>query len=142
MIDWAELTLLRSLVGGVLIGMSASILILLNGRIAGISSILGGLLNPKKNDIIWRLAFLSGLAIAPIAYRTAHPLPSVSVSASTTTLIIAGLLVGIGTRYGSGCTSGHGVCGIARVSFRSIVATLTFMLAGVLAVLLVRMLTQ
>lgn len=142
MIDWAEVALLRALVGGMLIGVSASILVLLNGRIAGISGILGGLLTPKKNDILWRLAFLFGLVIAPIIFRTVHPLPSISVSASGTTLVIAGLLVGIGTRCGSGCTSGHGVCGIARLSSRSIVATLTFMLAGILAVLLVHQLTH
>ncbi len=142
MIDWAEVTPLASLIGGILVGIAASLLILLNGRIAGISGILGGLLNPKKNDVYWRLAFLSGLIIAPIIYRTVHPLPSVSVNAGSTTLIIAGLLVGIGTRYGSGCTSGHGICGIAKLSPRSIAATLAFMLAGAFTVLLARQLAQ
>ncbi len=142
MIDWAEVTPLASLIGGILIGIATSMLILLNGRIAGISGILGGLLNPKKKDVYWRLAFLSGLIIAPIIYRTVHPLPSVSVNAGSTTLIIAGLLVGIGTRYGSGCTSGHGICGIAKLSPRSIAATLAFMLAGGFTVLLARQLSQ
>ncbi len=142
MIDWAEVTPLASLIGGILIGIATSMLILLNGRIAGISGILGGLLNPKKKDVYWRLAFLFGLIIAPIIYRTVHPLPSVSVNAGSTTLIIAGLLVGIGTRYGSGCTSGHGICGIAKLSPRSIAATLAFMLAGAFTVLLARQLSQ
>jgi uncharacterized membrane protein YedE/YeeE len=141
LIDWAEVTPLSSLIGGMLIGTSASLLILLNGKIAGVSGILGGLLQPNKDDISWRLAFLSGLVIAPVIYRVAHPLPSVTVNATSTTVMIAGFLVGIGTRYGSGCTSGHGVCGIARLSSRSIAATLTFMLAGVVTVLLIRHLT-
>lgn len=140
MIDWAEVTPLASLIGGIMIGVATSMLILLNGRVTGISGILGDLLNPKNNDTHWRLAFLSGLIVSPIIYRAFHPLPSVSINAGSMTLIIAGLLVGLGTRYGSGCTSGHGVCGIARLSPRSIAATLIFMLTGVLTVLLVRQL--
>lgn len=142
MLNWVEVTPLTSLMGGMLIGGAASILILLNGRIAGISGILGGLLNPQKNDIVWRLAFLFGLVISPVIYSTVHPLPSVTVNAGSKTIIIAGILVGIGTRYGSGCTSGHGVCGISRLSPRSVAATFAFIIAGAFAVFLVRQLSQ
>jgi len=140
MINWAEFTPLNSLLGGMLIGLAASLLILLNGRIAGISGILGGLLTAKGNDTNWRLAFLSGLIVAPLIYGAVHALPAVTINAGNTTIIIAGLLVGIGTRYGSGCTSGHGVCGIARLSPRSIAATCAFILAGVVTVFLARQL--
>ncbi|MFA6178985.1 MAG: YeeE/YedE family protein [Candidatus Methylopumilus sp.] len=140
MINWAEFTPLNSLLGGMLIGLAASMLILLNGRIAGISGILGGLLTAKGNDTNWRLAFLSGLIVAPLLYGAVHALPAVTINAGNTTIIIAGLLVGIGTRYGSGCTSGHGVCGIARLSPRSIAATCIFILAGVVTVFLARQL--
>lgn len=140
MINWAEFTPLNSLLGGVLIGLAASMLILFNGRIAGISGILGGLLTAKGNDTNWRLAFLSGLIVAPLLYGAVHVLPAVTINAGNTTIIIAGLLVGIGTRYGSGCTSGHGVCGIARLSPRSIAATCAFILAGVVTVFLARQL--
>jgi len=140
MINWAEFTPLNSLLGGMLIGVAASMLILFNGRIAGISGILGGLLTAKGNDTNWRLAFLSGLIVAPLIYGAVHALPAVTINASNTTIVIAGLLVGIGTRYGSGCTSGHGVCGIARLSPRSIAATCAFILAGVVTVFLARQL--
>jgi len=140
MINWAEFTPLNSLLGGMLIGLAASLLILLNGRIAGISGILGGLLTAKGNDTNWRLAFLSGLIVAPLIYGAVHALPAVTINAGNTTILIAGLLVGIGTRYGSGCTSGHGVCGIARLSPRSIAATCAFILAGVVTVFLARQL--
>ncbi|MGZ8252106.1 MAG: YeeE/YedE family protein [Methylophilaceae bacterium] len=140
MINWAEFTPPNSLLGGMLIGLAASMLILLNGRIAGISGILGGLLTAKGNDTNWRLAFLSGLIVAPLLYGAVHVLPAVTINAGNTTIIIAGLLVGIGTRYGSGCTSGHGVCGIARLSPRSIAATCIFILAGVVTVFLARQL--
>lgn len=142
MINWSEFTPVSSLIGGILIGTSASLLILLNGKIAGISGIVGGLMNPQKNDIFWRLAFLLGLVIAPVIYRTIHALPRVTVNTGSTTLIIAGLLVGVGTRYGSGCTSGHGVCGISRLSPRSIAATLAFMSAGAFSVVLIRQFSQ
>lgn len=142
MINWPEFTPVSSLIGGVLIGTSASLLILLNGKIAGISGIVGSLLHPQRNDNFWRLAFVFGLVIAPVIYRAIHPLPSVTVNAGSTTLIIAGLLVGIGTRYGSGCTSGHGICGISRLSPRSIAATLVFMSAGAFSVILVRQFAQ
>ena len=137
-IDWAHFTPWMSLAGGILIGISAALFILFNGRIAGISGILGGLLHPVQNDILWRVAFLAGLVIAPLLFGMLAPMPIAQVDAGTVTLIVAGLLVGIGTRYGSGCTSGHGVCGISRLSPRSVVATAAFMAAGFAAVFFVR----
>ncbi len=137
-IDWTHFTPWTSLAGGMLIGISAAIFILFNGRIAGISGILGGLLRPVRNDVLWRAAFIAGLIIAPVAYGMLAPLPAVQVDADTATLVAAGLLVGIGTRYGSGCTSGHGVCGVSRLSPRSLVATATFMAAGFATVYIVR----
>jgi hypothetical protein len=137
-IDWAHFTPWSSLIGGMLIGVAAAMFLLVNGRIAGISGILGGLLRPAKGDIGWRIAFVLGLVIAPLAYSLAAPLPTVQVDAGTLTLIAAGLLVGIGTRYGSGCTSGHGICGLSRLSPRSLVATAAFMLAGFAMVFVVR----
>lgn len=138
MIDWANFTPWSSLAGGLLIGLAAAMFLLFNGRIAGISGIVGGLLRPVKGDIFWRIAFVLGLVLAPIVFSLIAPLPEVIVEADNTLLIIAGLLVGIGTRYGSGCTSGHGVCGISRLSPRSLVATAAFMLAGFITVLVVR----
>jgi uncharacterized membrane protein YedE/YeeE len=138
MIDWTNFTPWASLAGGVLIGVAAAMLLLLSGRIAGISGILGGLLEWPKGDISWRLAFLLGLVAAPLAYSLVAPLPVVQVDAGTGTLVVAGLLVGIGTRYGSGCTSGHGVCGLSRLSPRSLAATAAFMLAGFATVFVVR----
>lgn len=137
-IDWAGFTPYSSLSGGILIGLATASLLLLNGRIAGISGILGGLLRPAKGDISWRVAFIVGLIFSPFAFRLAAPLPATQVNTDTMTLIIAGLLVGLGTRYGSGCTSGHGVCGISRLSPRSMVATASFMLAGFVTVFIVR----
>ena len=138
MIDWLHFTPWRSLAGGMLIGVATAALLLFNGKIAGISGILGGLLRPRQGDIAWRLAFLSGLLAAPLLYGLAAPLPEVRIDASLTTLIVAGLLVGAGTRYGSGCTSGHGVCGLSRLSPRSMVATAAFMLSGFATVYAVR----
>lgn len=137
-IDWPHFTPWASLGGGVLIGASAALLVLLNGRIAGISGILGGLLRPMRGDVYWRIAFVLGVVIAPLAFGMFIPLPSVQIDAATSTLIAAGLLVGIGTRYGSGCTSGHGVCGLSRLSPRSMVATAAFMMAGFVIVFVVR----
>src|SRR5258706_9037151 len=133
-IDWNAFTPATALVGGVLIGVAAAILVLMNGRIAGISGIVGGLTRPKSGEVAWRVAFLAGLIAAPLAYAAFTSLPRVTIDATYPELIIAGLLVGLGTRYGSGCTSGHGVCGISRLSPRSLVATLTFMAAGFLMV--------
>lgn len=137
-IDWANFTPWLSLAGGVLIGLATAMFLLLNGRIAGISGILGGLLRPTKGDVGWRIAFIAGLIFSPIAFSVAAPLPAVQIDADAASLIMAGLLVGIGTRYGSGCTSGHGVCGISRLSPRSMVATALFMLAGFVTVFITR----
>ncbi|GAA4030378.1 YeeE/YedE family protein [Actimicrobium antarcticum] len=138
MINWASFTPWTSLAGGALIGLSAALFILLNGRIAGISGILGGLLRPVRGDMAWRVAFLTGLVAAPLVYGLGGALPVVQIDAGTGTLIVAGLLVGVGTRYGSGCTSGHGVCGLSRLSPRSLVATVAFMAAGFATVFVVR----
>ncbi|MDB5747539.1 MAG: YeeE/YedE [Massilia sp.] len=137
-IDWAHFTPQTALAGGVLIGLAAAAFILFNGRIAGISGILGGLLNPQRGDVGWRMAFLAGLLMAPVLYGMVATLPEVTVDAGTGTLVAAGLLVGVGTRYGAGCTSGHGVCGISRGSPRSLVATAAFMFAGFVTVYIVR----
>jgi len=138
MIAWNEFTPWTGLAGGILIGLSAALLILFNGRIAGISGILGGLLQWPRGDLAWRIAFLLGLIGAPFVYGLVAPLPAVQVDAGTATLIAAGLLVGLGTRYGAGCTSGHGVCGLSRLSPRSLVATCVFMAAGFVTVFVVR----
>ena len=124
--------------GGMLIGIAAAVLLLWNGRIAGISGIVGGLLRPVGGDLAWRLAFIAGLIAAPMAYRWFAPLPETQITAGVSSVIVAGLLVGVGTRFGSGCTSGHGVCGISRLSLRSVVATLTFMAAGFASVYVLR----
>jgi len=137
-IDWTNFTPWSSLAGGMMIGGAATLLLLFNGRIAGISGILGGLLRPVGKDIGWRVAFLGGLVASPLLMALAAPLPAARVAADYPLLIAAGLLVGIGTRYGSGCTSGHGVCGLSRRSPRSLAATLAFMAAGVLTVYVVR----
>lgn len=137
-IDWIHFTPWTSLAAGLLIGLAASAFVLLNGRIAGISGILGGLLRPAQGDIAWRIAFIAGLVGAPLAYGWFLVLPEVRIDAGDKALVAAGLLVGIGTRYGSGCTSGHGVCGLSRLSPRSLVATLSFMLAGFVTVYVVR----
>jgi uncharacterized membrane protein YedE/YeeE len=137
-IAWQQFTPWTALLGGALIGLAASVFVLMNGRIAGISGILGGLLAPARGDIGWRLAFLAGLVGAPLVYRLVAPLPAVHIDAGYASLVVAGLLVGIGTRYGSGCTSGHGVCGLSRLSLRSLVATLLFMGAGIATVFVLR----
>lgn len=137
-IDWNVFTPGASLAGGVLIGLAAALFVIFNGRIAGISGIIGGLITPRHGDIGWRAAFIAGLVGAPLIYALFLELPEVQVEADTTALIIAGLIVGVGTRYGAGCTSGHGVCGISRLSPRSIIATLVFMAAGFITVFLVR----
>ena len=137
-IDWNHFTPGTALAGGVLIGLAAAVFLLWNGRIAGISGIVGGLLRPKRGDLAWRLAFIAGLIAAPIAYRWFSPLPETQITVGVGSVIVAGLLVGLGTRFGSGCTSGHGVCGISRLSLRSVVATLTFMAAGFASVFVLR----
>jgi len=137
-VNWTDFTPWSALGGGLLIGLAAALFVLFNGRIAGISGIVGGLLRPATGELGWRIAFLLGLVAAPLVYTLAAPLPAMRIDAGTGTLIAAGLLVGIGTRYGAGCTSGHGVCGLARGSARSLAATLAFMGAGFATVFIVR----
>jgi len=137
-IDWASFTPWASLAGGALIGLAATILVFFTGRIAGVSGILGGLLRRSTGDVAWRLAFAAGLVAAPLVYLVFAPLPPIAVEAAYPTLLLAGLAVGIGTRYAGGCTSGHGVCGLSRLSPRSLIATLAFMGAGFATVLVVR----
>lgn len=137
-VDWAAFTPETALAGGVLIGLAAGLMMLLNGRIAGISGILGGLLRPVAGERGWRLAFLAGLVAAPAAYALVATLPTVTVAAGYPVLVGAGLLVGAGTRFGSGCTSGHGVCGLSRLSWPSLLATLCFMATGFVTVFIVR----
>jgi uncharacterized membrane protein YedE/YeeE len=137
-IDWTHFTPWASLAGGILIGTAAALLVLLSGRIAGISGILGGVIAPRRGDIAWRVAFVAGLVVAPLVWILFAPPAAPRIEAGLGTLIVAGFLVGLGTRYGAGCTSGHGVCGLARLSPRSLVATLAFMGAGIATVVIVR----
>jgi len=132
-IDWANFTPWLSLFGGVLIGLSAVMLMAFKGRIAGISGVLGGLMqfsNVPKGHFSWRLAFVFGLLLSSAIYGLVWQMPSAVIDSGYPLLIVAGLLVGFGTRMGSGCTSGHAVCGIGRLSMRSIAATLSFMVSG------------
>ena len=138
MIDWTHFTPWTSLAGGVLIGAAAALFLLLNGRIAGISGILGGLMRPVRGDVAWRAAFLAGLLFAPALYALVTRIPAPTIEAGYPLLLLAGTLVGIGTCYGSGCTSGHGVCGLSRFSPRSLAATLAFMAAGFATVFALR----
>ena len=140
-VDWNAFTPWPALAGGVLIGIAAALLLLVGGRIAGISGILGGLLKPVRGDVGWRVAFIGGLLAAPLAHALFAALPRPQIDASYGALLAAGLLVGVGTRFGGGCTSGHGVCGISRLSVRSLVATLAFMGAGVATVFVTRHVT-
>ena len=137
-IDWAAFTPWHALAGGALIGLAAVMFAILSGRIAGISGIVGGLLRPARGDVAWRVAFIAGLVAAPLAYSLFAAPPEVRIDASTWVLVAGGLLVGFGTRMGSGCTSGHGVCGLARRSPRSFVATLAFMGTGFATVFMMR----
>ena len=154
-IAWNEFTPWSALAGGMLIGLAAAMFVLLNGRIAGISGVIGGLFKPVKGDVAWRAVFVLGLVGAPWVYALFAALPQPRIDASFGALVIAGLLVGVGTRYGSGCTSGHGVCGLARLSPRSLVqrhgvcglarlsprslvATVAFMAAGFATVFVAR----
>jgi uncharacterized protein len=138
-IDWVSFTPGSAAIGGAMIGSGAAMLLLLNGRIAGISGIVGGLLQHlSRGETVWRIAFIAGLVLAPSLLIVSWRLPAITIAASYPVLIVAGLLVGIGTRYGSGCTSGHGICGIARLSRRSIVAIACFMMAGFATVFVAR----
>lgn len=118
--------------------LAAAMFVLLNGRIAGISGIVGGLLHPSRGDVAWRAAFVVGLVAAPWVYRLLAVVPRLRIDAGYGAIVAAGLLVGIGTRYGSGCTSGHGVCGLSRLSVRSLAATAAFMVAGFVTVFAMR----
>jgi uncharacterized protein len=127
-----------SLAGGILIGLSAAAMLLFNGKIVGISGILAGVLRPVKSDTSWRLSFIGGLVAGGLILRVLLPLSfQFGTLRSDGALAIAGLLVGVGTRLGNGCTSGHGVCGVARLSVRSIVATAIFMATGAAVVYVV-----
>ena len=140
-IDWQNFTPWMSLSGGVLLGIASAMFIFLNGRILGISGIVGGLLPPRAGDRGWRIAFLAGMAAAPLVYLWLAPTEMIQaprIDAGYALIVVAGLLVGFGTRYGSGCTSGHGVCGLSRMSPRSLVATVSFMAAGFLVVFVAR----
>lgn len=132
--------MVEALIGGVIIGLAATILMLFNGRISGISGILGGLLKPQKKDLGWRLSFVAGLLLGGVLLQTLRPESFFQVSsAKWFDYIFAGLLVGFGTLLGNGCTSGHGVCGISRLSIRSILATLTFIIFGFISVYIFKM---
>ena len=138
LIDWTHFTPWAALAGGVLLGLASALFVLLNGRILGISGIVGGLLRPRAGDMGWRLAFVLGMLVAPGLYWLVVGPTQPRIDANWGMVVIAGLLVGVGTRYGSGCTSGHGVCGLSRMSPRSLVATLAFMGAGFVTVFLLR----
>ena len=127
-------TPVSALIGGVLIGVAASLLLLASGRVAGVSGIVDGLLAPARGDWLWRVLFVAGLLLAGFGALLFAPERIGPAPRSLSTLIVAGLLVGVGTRLGHGCTSGHGVCGISRLSRRSLIATLTFIVMGMLVV--------
>jgi uncharacterized membrane protein YedE/YeeE len=140
-IDWTHFTPFASLSGGIILGVASAIFILINGRILGISGILGGLLPPKAGDTTWRIAFMLGLFAAPTVFHAVVPAQFITaprIDATDWMVVAAGLLVGIGTRYASGCTSGHGVCGLSRLSPRSLMATMSFMGAGFAMVYVMR----
>lgn len=133
-INWMEFTPIESFAGGLLIGLAAALFVLFHGRIMGVSGIVGGLLRSSKGDRSWRLSFLAGLILAPLITKFAGLAPAIRIEQSMIWLVVAGVLVGFGTSLGSGCTSGHGVCGIARLSPRSIAATIIFMAFAMLTV--------
>lgn len=138
-IDWLSFTPIPSLLGGALLGIAAALYVLLHGRILGISGIISGLLHPKPNDVVWRLALVLGLLTSPLWAALFFGIrPVVEIHTSWYAILIAGFLVGFGVQYGSGCTSGHGICGLSRLSPRSLVATLSFMGAGFLTVFILR----
>lgn len=132
--SWLNTLPLNALFGGMLIGLAASLLWLFNGKIAGVSGIISGIFQPKSPNFIWQILFITGILIAPYLYALFFSLPNIKLSNSILLYVIAGLIVGFGTRLGSGCTSGHGICGNARLSVRSLVATLTFMFFGLITV--------
>ncbi|WP_310613765.1 YeeE/YedE family protein [Limnohabitans sp.] len=139
--DWTHFTPWASLSGGLLLGVASALFILLNGRILGISGILGGLLPAKTDDASWRITFLLGLFVSPLVMKALAPsdfFHAPRIDANMTMVVVAGLMVGLGTRYGSGCTSGHGVCGLSRLSPRSMAATGLFMAAGFAIVFVIK----
>ena len=138
-IDWTAFTPIPALLGGVILGLAAALYIHLHGRLVGVSGIVGGLTKPQAGDWAWRLSFVVGLLSSPLLGGLFFDLHSVLIiDAGWGALILAGLLVGFGASYGSGCTSGHGICGLARLSARSLVATIAFMGAGFFTVFLLR----
>ena len=139
-IDWTHFTPWTALAGGILLGIASAAFILVNGRVLGISGILGGLVVPQRSDVRWRVFFLLGMLLAPatLAWLAPGLISAPRIEASSVGIVMAGLLVGLGTRYGSGCTSGHGVCGLSRLSPRSLMATLAFMAAGFVTVYVAR----
>ena len=137
-INWSQFTPWSALAGGAVVGIAVASLMLLNGRVAGISGIVGGLFKMQKGDMDWRIAFVAGLIAAPLVWQLFASLPAIRIDGGYAAMAIAGLVVGIGTRYGSGCTSGHGVCGLSRLSPRSIIATLVFMGTGFATVYVIR----
>lgn len=136
--NWDAFTPWSATLGGVLIGLATALLLFMNGRIAGISGIIGGLFRPSAAELPWRILFLSGLLVAPTLLAFFRPLPTITFDAGPAMLVVAGLLVGAGTRFAGGCTSGHGVCGVSRLSRRSLVATSVFMGAGFVTVFVLR----
>jgi uncharacterized membrane protein YedE/YeeE len=126
--------IIQSVIGGGLIGIAVSILLLFNGKVLGVSGILGELFNHKLSKNYWRLFFVIGLLISSLIYNIFKPIPLTEMTSNNLVIVMAGLLVGFGSRLGSGCTSGHGVCGIARLSLRSLIATMTFILFGCMTV--------
>lgn len=137
-VDWLNFTPWSSLAGGALIGLAASLFVVANGRIAGISGLIGSLLQPGSEGMSEKMLFLLGLLVAPLVWGLFAVAPQIEFQSGWLGLVVAGLLVGIGTRYGSGCTSGHGVCGISRLSPRSMIATVCFMLSGFVTVFVLR----
>jgi len=138
-IDWLSFTPIPSLFGGMILGIAAALYVLLHGRILGISGIVSGLLHPKATDAAWRLSLVLGLISAPfLATLFLGIFPIVEIDSSWLAIVIAGVLVGFGAQYGSGCTSGHGICGLSRLSPRSLIATVAFMSAGFVMVFVIR----
>jgi len=130
--------IIQSLIGGSIIGIAVSLLLLFNGKVLGVSGILGELFNNPLSKNYWRLSFMLGLLISPLIYSIFHPIPLIEISSNKLLIIVAGLLVGFGSRLGSGCTSGHGVCGLARLSVRSFIATMTFIFFGFVTVFVIQ----
>ena len=129
---------IQSLIGGSIIGIAVSLLLLFNGKVFGVSGILGELFNNPLSKNYWRLFFVLGLLISPLIYSNFHPIPLIEISSNKLLIIVGGLLVGFGSRLGSGCTSGHGVCGLARLSVRSFIATMTFIFFGFVTVFVIQ----